>query len=160
MMMPGMAKKRHVVVEEREKKLREFAETCDLNKIEMNDTKIGIIASGIAYQYAREALGDKASYFKLGLIYPLPVESIKKFAAQVDKLYVIEELDDIFETHLKKHGIKVTGKELFSKIGEYSPNTIREKIRRGRTRRHGFLTRVAAPARTCPAVLHRGIFYG
>lgn len=158
-MMPGMAKKRHVVVEEREKKLREFAETCDLNKIEMNDTKIGIIASGIAYQYAREALGDKASYFKLGLIYPLPVESIKKFAAQVDKLYVIEELDDIFETHLKKHGIKVTGKELFSKIGEYSPNTIREKISGGDVHAATAFDAPPRPPALCPGCPHRGIFY-
>jgi TPP-dependent indolepyruvate ferredoxin oxidoreductase alpha subunit len=68
----------------------------------MGDTKIGIIASGIAYQYAREAFGDGASYLKLGMVYPLPVRLIEDFASKVDKLYVIEELDDIFETHSVK----------------------------------------------------------
>ena len=97
-MMPANAIKRHVVVEERLKKLTEYAEDCPFNTVEMNSDEIGVITSGIAYEYAKEALGDKASYLKLGLINPLPVKLIKDFAAKVKKLYVIEELDDIIET--------------------------------------------------------------
>ena len=115
-MMPAMAKRKHPIVEKRRSDLAMLAETTDLNKVIMGDTKIGIITAGISYQYAREVFGDKASYLKLGLIYPLPVNLIKDFAAKVDKLYVIEELDDIIETHCKKIGVSVTGKEIFPAI--------------------------------------------
>ena len=98
-MLPAMAKIKHPLVEERTVKLTEWAEHSDINRIEMNDTSIGIITAGSCYQYAKEAMGDNASYLKLGMINPLPVDLIKKFAAQVDTLYVIEELDDIIETH-------------------------------------------------------------
>ena len=85
-MMPAMAKRKHPIVEKRQSDLAMLAETTDLNKVIMGDTKIGIITAGISYQYAREVFGDKASYLKLGLIYPLPVNLIKDFAAKVDKL--------------------------------------------------------------------------
>lgn len=111
-MMPAMARGRHVFVEKREKALAEFAEFCDLNRTEYYDTSIGIIASGASYQYAKEALGENASYLKLGMVNPLPVKLIEDFAAKCDKVYVVEELDDIIETHCRKFGISVIGKEL------------------------------------------------
>jgi indolepyruvate ferredoxin oxidoreductase alpha subunit len=159
-MMPANARKRHVAVEERMARLTEYSETAPVNKIEMGDTKIGIIAAGIAYQYAREALGDNASYLKLGMVNPLPVELIKQFASQVDRVYVIEELDDIIETHCKKHGIAVTGKELFSVIGEYTVSEIRAKILGDTT--EVFSTDLSIPMRPpvlCPGCPHRGLFY-
>lgn len=159
-MMPANARKRHVVVEERMVCLTEYSETAPINKIEMGDTKIGIIAAGIAYQYAREALGDNASYLKLGMVNPLPVKLIKQFASQVDRVYVIEELDDIIETHCKKHGVAVTGKELFSVIGEYTVSEIRAKILGDTT--EVFSTDLSIPMRPpvlCPGCPHRGLFY-
>lgn len=127
-MMPGNAKLRHVVVEDRMLKIAEYAETSPLNKVEINDTKIGIITSGISYQYAKEALGNSASYLKLGVVNPLPINIIKDFAAKFDKVYVIEELDDIIEAHCKKNGVDVIGKELFGYIGEISQSIVREKL--------------------------------
>lgn len=158
-MMPAKAKLRHVVVEQRELALRKWAETAEINKIEMGDTKIGIIASGIAYQYAREAFGDQASYLKLGMVYPLPVDLIRKFAEQVDTLYVVEELDDIFESHCKKHGIEVQGKALFSKIGEYTPEMLRHKILGAPLPEGNHEHAPARPPVLCPGCPHRGLFY-
>ena len=102
-MMPGNAIRRHPQVEQRLVDIREYAETSPLNRVEYNDTRIGVIAAGISYQYAKEALGDKASYLKLGIVNPLPVEIIKDFCAKCETVYVIEQLDDIIETHCKKH---------------------------------------------------------
>lgn len=99
-----------------------------MNKIIKGSTKIGVIASGIAYDYAREALGDNASYLKLGLLFPLPTDLIREFAASVDKLYVIEELDPVIETHVRALGVNCQGKELFSLIGEYTAGDIRTKV--------------------------------
>ena len=91
--VPAISKRRRYVIEEQEEKLKGYAESCPFNEIEMNDTKIGIIAAGAAYLYAKEALGDKASYLKLGFTYPLSMEIIKAFSDNFDELYVIEELD-------------------------------------------------------------------
>ncbi|MBR5809574.1 MAG: indolepyruvate ferredoxin oxidoreductase subunit alpha, partial [Clostridia bacterium] len=127
-MMPANAVKRHVVVEDRIKKLTEFAENSSFNTVEMNDTKIGVITSGISYMYAKEALGENASYLKLGMVYPLPEKLIRDFAEKVDKVYVIEELDPIIEDHCKALGIEVVGKEIFTLLGEYTPTMIRSAI--------------------------------
>ena len=160
-MMPGNAKPRHTVIEERQKKLAEYAETADLNRVIRGSDEIGIIASGIAFQYAREALGDKASYLKLGMVNPLPEKLIRDFAASVKKLYVIEELDDVFETFVRKSGIALAGgKELFSLCGEYTPELIREKLLGERTEK--IASPEAAPGRPpvlCPGCPHRGTFY-
>jgi len=158
-MMPAKAKVRHVFVEERELKLREFAETTSLNRVENNGAKIGVVVSGIAYQYAKEAFGKNANYLKLGLVYPLPVKLIEDFAKSVDTLYVIEELDDVFESHCKKHGIKVVGKELFSKLGEYSPELIRNKILGSDMPAASQDTVPVRPPVLCPGCPHRGLFY-
>ncbi len=160
-MMPAMAVKRHVVVEERTKKLIEFAETCDFNKIEMNDSKIGVITSGISHMYAKEALGDNVSYLKLGMVYPLPEKLIRDFAAKVDKLYVIEELDPVIETHCKALGIDVIGKEVFTLLGEYTPAMIKKAIL-GENAPESAEIDEQIPSRPpvlCPGCPHRGTFY-
>ena len=127
-MMPANAIKRHVVVEDRYNKLVEYAEKTSLNKVENNNSKIGVITNGISYVYAKEALGDKVNYLKLGMVYPLPVELIKNFAKGLDKLYVIEELDPFIEEHCKINGINVIGKEVFTMLGEYTPSMINKAI--------------------------------
>ncbi len=127
-MMPANAIKRHVIVEERYNNLVKYAEVTKLNKIENNSSKIGVITNGISYVYAKEALGDKVNYLKLGMVYPLPIELIKNFAKGLDKVYVIEELDPFIEEHCKINGIKVIGKEVFTMLGEYTPSMIRKAI--------------------------------
>lgn len=159
-MMPAMAKARHVVVEKRILDLIEYAEKTELNKIILNDTKIGIITSGVAYQYAREALGKSASYLKLGMVNPLPIKLIQDFASKVEKLYVIEELDDIIETHCKKNGLNVIGKEIFPVIGEFSQNLIAQKM--GLAEKPTVALEEAIPVRPpvmCAGCPHRGLFY-
>lgn len=159
-MLPAFAKGRHVFVEQRTEKLIEFAEKTDINQIEMNDTSIGIIAAGDCYQYAKEALGSKASYLKLGMIYPLPEKLIKDFASRVDKLYVIEELDDFIESHCRKIGLNPIGKEIFSKCGEFSQKTVREKIL-GESTECVCLDQSlpVRPPVMCCGCPHRGLFY-
>ena len=159
-MMPAMARKRHVFVEERMLKLQALAETDLVNKIEYNDKKIGVIAAGTAYNYAKEALGDKASYFKLGMVHPLPSAKIREFAKNVEKLYVIEELDDIIQTHVIKLGVECQGKELFSLLGEYTAADIRKKILRQDTPSNRAVESIPMrPPVLCPGCPHRGLFH-
>ena len=114
-MMPGYAKQRHPIVEERTEKLKALAEDCMYNKVELADNReIGIITSGCSYLYVKEVFGDDVSVLKIGMPNPLPEKMIRDFAAQVKKLYVIEELDPVIENHVKALGIAVTGKSLFS----------------------------------------------
>lgn len=159
-MTPANAKGRHVFVEERMKKLTEYAETSPLNKVEMFGEEIGVITCGAAYQYAREALGERASYLKLGIVNPLPVKLIKDFAAKVKRLYVIEELDDVIETHCRKIGLNPVGKELFTLLGEYSQTMIRSKIL-GIQPEYNELSDVipVRPPVMCAGCPHRGVFY-
>ena len=159
-MTPANAKPRHIFVEERMKKLTEYAESCPLNRVETGSDEIGIITNGVAYQYAKEALGDKASYLKLGMVNPLPVKLIKDFASKVKKLYVIEELDDIIETHCRKIGLNPIGKELFTFLGEYSQTMIKEKIL-GEKNEFVALDDVipVRPPVMCAGCPHRGVFY-
>lgn len=160
-MMPAMARVRHVDVENRLDALREYAETSGINTVEYGDKKLGIIAAGTSYTYAKEALGDAASYLKLGMVNPLPVELIRAFAANVDRLVVIEELDDIIETHCLKHGIAVEGKNLFPLVGEFSQATVRKALLGAE---NAFAAYEDAPIPPRPPVLcagcpHRGLFY-
>ena len=111
-MMPGNAKRRHPIVEQRTKALTALADNCYFNRVEMGDTSIGIITSSTSYQYAKEVFGDKACILKLGMINPLPEKLILDFASKVDKLVIIEELDPIIEDHCKKLGLTVTGKDV------------------------------------------------
>ena len=156
-MMPGMAIKRHIFVEQRMKRLAEDACTLDLNRTEYRDTKIGVITSGIPYQYVREALPE-ASVLKLGMVHPLPMKLIADFAAKVEKLYIVEELEPVIEEQVKAMGIACTGKEIFTVQGEYSANMIRKAIL-------GVETEVATPAPVparppilCPGCPHRSTF--
>lgn len=159
-MMPGNAIRRHPEVEERLRKIAEYAETSPLNKLEINDTKIGVITSGVAYQYAKEALGTKASYLKLGIVNPLPEKIIKDFAAQCETVYVIEELDDVLETHCKKIGLDVHGKDTFSLMGEISQAIVREKILGEKAEEIQFPENVPVrPPVMCAGCPHRGLFY-
>ncbi len=161
-MVPANARNRHVAVEERMDALREFAETTSLNRIERGG-RLGIIASGITYEYAKEALGDKASYLKLGLVNPLPVKKIKAFAKTVDRLVVLEELDDVIETHGLKHGILVEGKSLFTLLGEYSASMI-ASVLLGTKAEPAVSPQALPPVPVrppvlCPGCPHRGIFH-
>ena len=159
-MMPGNAIRRHPVVEERLQKIAEYAETSPLNKLEINSSEIGVITSGISYQYAKEALGDKASYLKLGIVNPLPVNIIKDFASKCKKVYVIEELDDIIETHCKKIGVEVEGKSIFGYIGEISQAIVAEKILSETVETKAFEENVPVrPPAMCAGCPHRGLFY-
>lgn len=159
-MMPAFARPKHVLVEKRTEALREWAETAPINQVFWGDKKIGVIAAGSAYMYAREVLGDTASYLKLGMINPLPVKLIQDFAAQVDTLYVIEELDDVIETHCRKIGVNIIGKELFPWIGEFSQKLLAEKLL-GRTE-ETYAFPEAVPGRPpvlCAGCPHRGLFF-
>jgi len=159
-MMPGYAIRRHPIVEERTEAVRKFAEVSPLNRLELNDTKIGIITSGTSYQYAKEVMGKNASYLKLGIVNPLPIELIRDFASKVEKLYVIEELDPIIENHCKAIGIDVIGKELFPMCGEFSQNLIAEKL--GVATECGITVSDPIPVRPpvmCAGCPHRGLFY-
>ncbi|MCC8160588.1 MAG: indolepyruvate ferredoxin oxidoreductase subunit alpha [Oscillospiraceae bacterium] len=127
-MMPGNAIKRHVVVEDRIAALKEMSDSSSLNRVEENGSKIGVIAGGIAYMYAKEALGDKADFLKIGIVYPLPEQKIKDFAAKHDKVYVIEELDPVIEEYCRSIGIDAIGKEVFTLQGEYTPSMIKKAV--------------------------------
>lgn len=159
-MVPANAIKKHVVVEQRTLDLIEYAETSGINTVEMNSDEIGVITSGICYQYAKEALGDKASYLKLGMVNPLPVKLIKDFAAKVKTLYVIEELDDIIETHCRKNGIDVKGKELFTLQGEYFQSKVRQVVLCENDEWQTLDAEIPVrPPVLCAGCPHRGVFY-
>ena len=159
-MMPSNAIHRHPVVEERTRKLVEYAETCDLNRVEMGDTALGIITSSTSYQYVKEVYGNKCSVLKLGLVNPLPVKLIQDFAAKVDKLVVVEELDPILEDHCRKLGLKLSGKDLLPMLGEFSQNLLAAKL--GGEVHTGTALEQAIPPRPpvmCAGCPHRGLFY-
>ncbi|MBQ3022220.1 MAG: indolepyruvate ferredoxin oxidoreductase subunit alpha [Clostridia bacterium] len=159
-MMPGNAKKRHPFVEERTEKLTALAEDCEFNRIEYTDSKIGVITSGASYQYVKEALGDSVSVYKLGLVNPLPVKSIQEFASKMDKVYVIEELDPIIESHCKNIGVNVVGKELFSLIGEFSQKTIAAAMQKDAKKVYDLEMEIPMrPPMMCAGCPHRGMYY-
>jgi indolepyruvate ferredoxin oxidoreductase alpha subunit len=124
-MIPGYAKMRHPVVEQRMLKLREWAEEAEINTIEWGDRSMGIITSGIAYQYAREIF-PHASILKLGMAWPLPERRIREFKEEVSRLYVIEELDPFIEENVRALGIPVEGKSIFPMIDELTPERVRQ----------------------------------
>ena len=159
-MMPGNAKKRHPIVEERTKKLIEYAEKSPINRIEFSSDEIGIITASSCYQYVKEVFGDSASVLKLGMTNPLPVELIKNFAAKVKKLFVVEELDDVIESHVKTLGLKVSGRDILPGIDEFSQSQIAEAF--DREIPTGIKLDDAIPPRPpvmCAGCPHRGLFY-
>lgn len=159
-MMPAMARGRHLAVEKRMAELRSYAETSPVNRIEWGSTEIGIITSGISYQYAREAMGD-VSYLKLGMVYPLPENLIREFASKVKKLYVVEELEPFFENQIRKMGIEVIGKDVLPVTGEYSATLLRERLADEKLEKV-YDVDIQPPARPpvmCPGCPHRGTFH-
>jgi len=157
-MLPGYARGRHVEVEKRMVKLAEYAETTPLNRIEWGDRSLGIITSGVAYQYVREALPN-VSVLKLGLVNPLPKNLIASFAQQVERLVVVEELEPVIERQLKAWGIAVEGKELFTLLGEYSPEMIAQRLAGAEPAPSHGLEIPPRPPLLCPGCPHRGVFY-
>ena len=156
-MMPANARVKHTVVEERMAKMSADANRFAINRIEMGDTKLGIICSGGVYEYVKEALPE-ASVLKLGMVYPLPYEMIEKFAASVDRCIVAEELAPHIETLVKAHGIEVEGKNIFPRCGEFSANLIRRCIL-GKANTVAAAQVPARPPVLCAGCPHRGVFY-
>ena len=159
-MMPAMAKTRHAIVEKRCDDIAYYGYDCPFNKMEINDTKIGVITCGISYQYAKEALPD-ASFLKLGITYPISAKLVKEFASKVEKIYVIEELDSFIEDFCRSLGIEVYGKELFTKLGEYNPQMIKKAVL-GADMPELVTVDEQIPVRPpvmCPGCPHRGMYY-
>ena len=159
-MMPGNAIRRHPIVEQRTRDLIAYAESAPVNRVEMGDTKLGIITSSTSYQYAKEVFGDQASILKLGMIYPLPEQLILDFASKVDRLVVIEELDAVIEEHCRQLGLEVSGQDILPLEGEYSQRLIAQKL--GVSVPEGKKIDDAIPVRPpvmCAGCPHRGMFY-
>lgn len=160
-MMPANAKRRHPEVEARTKSIVQWAETAEINRIEPGEkSTYGIITSSTCYQYVKEALGDTYPVLKLGMIWPMPEKKIRDFAATVEKLVVVEELDGFIEAHCNSLGLTVSGKELFSEIGELSQNLVKEKL--GQAVQTGETLSEEIPARPpvmCAGCPHRSLFY-
>ncbi len=160
-MVPGNARPRHPIVEERTQRLTAYAETTDLNREELGtDRTLGIITSSTCYQYAREVFGPQASILKLGLVNPLPREKILAFAAKVDQVLVLEELDPVIETHCRNLGLTVLGKDRLPMVGEFSQGLVAQKIRD--TARPWMELEENIPPRPpvlCAGCPHRGLFY-
>lgn len=156
-MMPSSAIGRHVKVEERENRLKADVETMSVNREELNDLNLGIVCSGVVYQYVKDALPD-ASIYKIGTVYPIPVESIRAFSKKVKRLVVVEELEPFFENQLKANGIDCEGKNLFSKLGELSVYEIKSKLLgvKSETVKADLPLRPPVMCAGCP---HRGVFY-
>ena len=160
-MTPANSKVKHPEVEERLEKLQGYSNNCPLNRIEWGDKKIGIITSGISYQYAKEVFGDNASYLKIGFSYPLPDKMIIKFAKAVDKVYIIEENDPYIENYVKTLGIQCIGKEFIPICDELNPDIIRKALLKEEPKKSYELD-VKAPSRPpmlCPGCPHRPVFY-
>lgn len=156
-MMPANAVKRHIVVEDRMNRLQEAANSLLVNKIVYNDTKIGIICSGVVSKYVEEAM-PQASLLKLGMVHPLPLKLIAEFARNVDELIIAEELEPIIERQVKALGIKCRGKEIFSLQGELSVPILREKIL-GERRVKADIGLPNRPPVLCAGCPHRSVFY-
>ncbi len=157
-MMPGNAIKRHPVVVAREEKMSEDGADFPINRIEMNDTSIGVITSGIPYQYVKEAL-PKASVLKLGCVNPLPKQMILDFAKKVDKLYIVEELDPIIEEQVRSWGVECIGKEIFTVLGEYSANLLKERVLGQKPETQAPAAAPVRPPILCPGCPHRSTYF-
>ena len=156
-MIPAHARQRHVIVEERLKKLQAFSEETPLQKVEFRDDKIGVITSGVSYQYTREVLPN-SSILKLGMTYPLPESLIKNFASKVQEFYVVEELDPFLENQIKEMGISVKG--LNRRLGELSPDILAEFFLNKKV--ENILPEMKLPGRPpamCPGCPHRSVFH-
>ena len=156
-MMPAMAQKRHIIVEQRNNALIEDSCNFPINKVEYNDLSIGFITSGIPYQYVKEAMPN-ASVLKLGMVNPLPKKLIEEFASKVDKLYIFEELEPVIEEQVKSWGIKAIGKEIFTVQGEYSANMLRKAVLNMDLDLDAAAEVPARPPILCPGCPHRSVY--
>ena len=162
-MVPGHARGRHVIVEERTEKLREFSETTALNKVESNGSEIGIITGGISYQYAKEVAPD-FDYLKIGFGYPLPMKKIAEFVKNHKKVLVVEELEPFYEDQIKAAGIEVEGKKYFGLLGELSPARVAQGLVEAGLLNEAPMAAVDTeplfprPPVLCPGCPHRGPF--
>ena len=159
--LPAIARKLRVNLEKRMEKLAAYSETTPFNRMEMGDTRVGVIASGICYYYAKEVFGEEASYLKLGFTNPLPAGLIKDFCSKVDKVYILEENDPYIEEFVKQQGCACIGKELFPSYGELTPDVIRACITGKENQVMDFdhsklIGRAPSFCAGCP---HRGLFY-
>ena len=165
-MMPGNAKKRHPIVEQRLIDLEEWSYDSGINKVELSDNllngeKVGVITSSTSYQYVKEVFGDDVSVLKFGMTYPLSSKLILEFASKVDKVFVVEELEPVIEEKCMQLGVKVTGKEKLSLLGEYSQNMVAKALL-GECPDDICREAINAPIRPpvmCPGCPHRGVFY-
>jgi len=157
---PANAYRNHAKLEANLKLLEEYANTCPLNRVEMNGTKIGVVTASIAYQYAKEAFPEDTSFLKLGLTNPMPMELVKDFASKVDKLYVIEELEPFMEEQIKAAGIECVGKDLIGNMYELNPELVKSRVFGEQTEfRNVPVQAVPRPPALCPGCPHRGLFY-
>ncbi|MCT4660245.1 MAG: indolepyruvate ferredoxin oxidoreductase subunit alpha [Tissierellales bacterium] len=159
--MPAFAPGQRAKLEDKLIELEKFSNETELNYIEWNDKKIGVISSGVAYQYAREIFGSEVSYMKIGFSFPLPMKKIKEFAKGVDKLYVIEEVEPFIEEQLKAEGIECIGKEKIPNMGELNPNIIEETLKDKAKELIEVNDEklVKRPPVLCAGCPHRGAFY-
>ena len=159
--LPAIARNLRVKLEERMKKLKEYSETCPFNRVEMGDTKIGVIASGICYYYAKEVFGENASYLKLGMTNPMPARMIRDFCSKVEKIYILEENDPYIEDFVKQLGFVCIGKDLFPYTGEMTPDVIRACVTGTPNKTIEFdRSKLIGRAPTfCAGCPHRGLFY-
>ena len=160
-MMPGNAKRRHPVVEARTAALTDYAENASINTVEPgSDTSMGIITSSTSYQYVKEVCGDTYPVMKLGMIWPMPVQKIKDFAASVEKLVIVEELDGFIEAHCRSLELPCQGKELFSCIDELSQNKVAGKLAKAPAAGAAVAAEIPPrPPVMCAGCPHRGLFY-
>jgi indolepyruvate ferredoxin oxidoreductase alpha subunit len=158
---PANAKQLHLVVEKKLDELRKFSNETDLNYIEWNDKKIGVISAGVAYQYAKEVFGENASYFKVGFTFPLPIEKIRKFAQEVETLYVIEELEPFMEEQIKAAGISCIGKERIPITWELNPDIVKRAIfgTENDTIEYDKSLVAGRPPTLCAGCPHRAFYY-
>jgi indolepyruvate ferredoxin oxidoreductase, alpha subunit len=161
MTIPSFAKEMRVKVEARMQRLLDFSNTTELNFIDWNDTKVGVIASGAAYTFAREVFGETASYLKLGFTNPFPTEKIKEFASKIEKLYIVEENDPLIEDQVRILGFDCFGKNLFPAYGEMTPDVIRKAVfgETNKTIDYDRAKVVPRPPVLCSGCPHRGFFY-
>ena len=159
--IPAISKKLHSKVEKNLRELERYSNESPLNYIEWNSKKIGVVSSGIAYQYAKEVYGDKASYLKLGFTFPMPIEKIREFASQVDELVVVEELEPVMENDIKAAGITCIGKDRIPREGELNPDILRKALinEENETISYDSSTVAKRPPVLCAGCPHRGLFY-
>lgn len=159
--VPAVSRKLRVKVEERLKKLTDYSNTTELNYMEINNSKVGVIVSGMCFNFAKEVFKEDVSYLKLGFTFPMPDEKIKEFSSKVDKIYIIEENDGFIEEHVKSLGIECYGKNTFPPYGEMTPDVIRKAVT-GKTFEHLDINEellIPRPPTFCPGCPHRGLFY-